>query len=64
MHAVVRKCSVVLAMTDKYFVTVEQGGGPALLLEMDEKLVPDGMDDSLSERTVPVIKLLLQVILG
>jgi hypothetical protein len=70
LHAAVRKCLVILAMTDRYSVIVEQGGGPALILEMDERLalvempVPDGMDDSLSDCTVPATKLLPRVILG
>jgi hypothetical protein len=69
LHAAVRKCLVVLVMTDGYSVIVGQDGDPALILEMDERLapgersVPGGMDDSLSDRTVPVIKLLLLGIL-
>lgn len=43
---------------------VEQGGDPDGILETDERLVPDGMDGSLADRTVPAIKLLLQGILG
>jgi len=70
LHAAVRKCLVILVMTGKHSVMVGQDGGPALILEMDERLapgerpVPDGMDDSLSDRTAPVLKLLLQGILG
>ena len=70
LHAVVRKCLVILVMTDRYSVMVERGGGPVQILEMDERQAPGeravrgGMDDSFSDRTVPVIKLLLQVILG
>lgn len=70
LHAAVRKCLVTLVMTDRYSVMVERGGGPALILEIDERQAPserpvrDGMNDSLSHRTVPVIKLLLRVILG
>lgn len=65
-----RKCSAKLAMTGRYSVMVEPGGGPALIQEMDgrqvlgEKPVPDGKDDSLSDCTVLAIKLPLQAILG